>query len=113
LLNNKIIRSCCACLLVCLFAFSITPRKLVHDLIANHKDGGGKLVTGAGDQLSTSTYHCSTDDLVVESPFVFTEISVPVASVISFPPEFTSILPEHRSIGAMPAGFLRGPPAVA
>jgi hypothetical protein len=69
--------------LLLVFAFSITPKRILHDLFANHVDN----VPGKN---SNSTYHvidagfnCDNDHLVVESSFlgthtVFSILSIPV-----------------------------------
>jgi hypothetical protein len=52
-----------------LFSFCVTPKRFLHDLLANHKDAQ----TSAGfseNQIAASGYHCHIDDLVVVAPFL-------------------------------------------
>jgi len=52
-----------------LFSFCITPKRILHDLLANHKD----VQTTANlpiEQVAASGFHCHVDDLVVVEPFV-------------------------------------------
>jgi hypothetical protein len=52
-----------------LFSFCVTPKRFLHDLLANHKDAQ----TSASlheQQIAASGYHCHIDDLVVVAPFL-------------------------------------------
>jgi hypothetical protein len=52
-----------------LFSFCVTPKRFLHDLLANHKD----TQTSAGlpvEQVAASGFHCHVDDLVVVAPFL-------------------------------------------
>ena len=52
------------------FAFSITPRVVLHGWFASHKDAPGKKSSAGGEhQLAKSTYNCNCDNIVAESPF--------------------------------------------
>jgi hypothetical protein len=51
-----------------LFCFSITPKFLLHRLLANHKDSPISNSTKA--ELNPSGFHCDTENLVVEGPFL-------------------------------------------
>jgi hypothetical protein len=55
-----------------LFAFSITPKIVLHNLVANHKDGKTKtsLPDAYSTQLSKASFNCQCDNLISESPFV-------------------------------------------
>jgi hypothetical protein len=54
------------------FAFSITPKKVWHDLLANHKDLSTRnyQIGKRGDQVHKTVINCNCDQLVVESAFV-------------------------------------------
>lgn len=54
------------------FAFSITPKKVWHDLLANHKDLNTRnlIINTKGDEVHKSVINCNCDQLVVESAFV-------------------------------------------
>jgi hypothetical protein len=68
--KSGVIRNALAGLMVLLFAFSITPKILLHDLIADHKDRPIGTIDSKTRQFDASGYHCHCDDLVVESPFL-------------------------------------------
>jgi len=51
-----------------LFSFSITPKFLLHSILANHKDSPISKTTQA--ELSPSGFHCDVENLVVELPFL-------------------------------------------
>jgi hypothetical protein len=70
LLRNSIIRNLSAGLLLVLFAFCVTPKKIIHDLLADHKDAPFTLAGTAQQQFEYSGFRCNCDNLVVESPFV-------------------------------------------
>jgi hypothetical protein len=53
-----------------LFTFSITPRKDLHDFLANHRDTPVKTGFPGTTQLNTAGFHCNCETLVVESPFI-------------------------------------------
>lgn len=54
------------------FAFSITPKKVWHDLLANHKDLSSSYyqIGKKGDQVHKTVINCNCDQLVVESVFL-------------------------------------------
>jgi hypothetical protein len=66
---NNYIRRFLAAFFLLLFAFCVTPKRFLHDLMANHKDAqtGTRLPFA---QVASSGYHCHTDDLVVVAPFL-------------------------------------------
>lgn len=94
-----------------LFAFAITPKLTLHNLVANHKDGRTKtsLPDASTTQLSTASYNCQCDNPVTESPFI-ANIQVPD---ISKPAFYTDILDIYSvsqyTIDHFCSG-LRGPP---
>ncbi|MDP4147919.1 MAG: hypothetical protein Q8927_03260 [Bacteroidota bacterium] len=53
-----------------LFAFSMTPKRPLHDLLANHRDVPVKSFGGKIKQLSKSGFNCRCESLVVESSFI-------------------------------------------
>jgi hypothetical protein len=62
-------------IMILLFALSITPKIMLHDLIANHKDASPSSF-GSNAQLTASGLHCDVENLVVEGPFLFGNITV-------------------------------------
>lgn len=69
------------------FAFSITPKKVWHDLLANHKDltASNYQISKKGDQVHKTVINCNCDQLVVESAFVarpsIYSIEVPIIEI--------------------------------
>ena len=112
LYKNSYIRSIVACLLLVLFAFSITPRNILHDLFANHTDEVVISKKSNSQAVKTFDYLCKCDNLVVESPFI--------ESVQHFDFSINAPFPQHRILTSY--FFLstryfffehRGPPAIA
>src|ERR1700731_2549167 len=95
-----------------LFAFSVTPRKLLHDVFANHKDGYSNLSGTPGlPQVSSTVFNCQCDNLVAESPFIDDSSPIEIFTPGLFA-EYKSGL--VTSIHAEQQFFfgLRGPPAI-
>ncbi len=69
------IRQIVSFLLLGVFAFSITPKKVLHNWIANHTDQAFALANVYSAKnpgttaLKVAGFHCNTDNLVTESPF--------------------------------------------
>jgi hypothetical protein len=96
-------------LLLALFTFSITPRQVLHDILANHTDAVETVPKGQS-AIAKKSFSCDRLNLVAESPFTGEDAPAP------------TVLPRHitgyvqlagqsitiRSIN-LPA--LRGPPA--
>lgn len=55
--------------LLLVFSISITPKKYLHDAIANHKDKTALTAVGNDAQLTHTGFVCKCDNLVAESPF--------------------------------------------
>jgi|SRR4051812_26031457 len=55
-----------------IFSFSITPKKFLHDAIANHKDKAVIVSDGHTPQFSHTGFVCKCDNQVAESPFTDT-----------------------------------------
>ena len=93
------------------FAVSITPTIIFHDLFANHTDTVTKTTNANQDQVGKKLFNCHCDNIVAESPFTETAaITIQPANQYftiaktDKPVEFSS--PQHIS------KFLRGPPVV-
>lgn len=69
---SSTIRSVLAGFFLVLFAFTITPKKILHYLVANHNDGRAIALVHDVDatNLAKSTFNCQTDSPISESPFV-------------------------------------------
>jgi len=97
--------------LLVLFAFSITPKKVLHDLVANHRDSHSKTCAdNSTTKIVKAGYNCNTEDLVAESPFI--ENSCPTE--LPEPPSLSLIFsdrPENFYYFHQLFAELRGPPA--
>ena len=67
-------RPICAGALLIVFLLGITPKRVLHDVVANHKDAICNEIeknnTAQNASFSNSGYHCCVDDLVVEGLFL-------------------------------------------
>lgn len=69
--QNIYIRKLFAALFLLIFAFCITPTKILHSLFANHQDANIKYKKVSDIPiLSVAVFNCQCDNLVVESPFI-------------------------------------------
>jgi hypothetical protein len=68
--KNFIIRQISTVFILAVFAFSITPKIILHDAVAHHKDTPFKSNAEKNPQIYTAGFNCIIDNLVVESPFV-------------------------------------------
>ena len=82
--QSKFIRTVLAVLMLMVFAFSVTPKILLHNLVANHKDSEIKSNFSNEEQFSKSGFNCNCDNLVVESPFVNDFIPVHLSAAKQF-----------------------------
>jgi hypothetical protein len=106
-MRKPIIRKFSAGFLLILFAFCVTPKKVLHDLVAHHRDGA--LAGSMKSQFLHAGYHCHFDDLVVDSPFV-TEISPFEIKIFSVPlPYVVEPIPAVH-VNSLFSRVLRGPP---
>ncbi|MES2372310.1 MAG: hypothetical protein V4557_07010 [Bacteroidota bacterium] len=94
-----------------LFAYSITPKIVLHNLVANHKDGKTKasLPDRYSTQLSKSSFNCQCDNLISESPFVDEVPSSFVLLKISFA-AYKNVFVEEVHSTQRYCSALRGPP---
>lgn len=76
--SRPTIKTLSALLLLLVFAFSITPKKTWHDLIATHQDVNQPTYddSAKGEQVHKSVIHCSCDLQVAESPFITVHIGL-------------------------------------
>jgi hypothetical protein len=92
-----------------LFAFSITPKKILHDLVADHKDTPVKTSDSKTPQFDVSGFRCNCDNLVVESPFLNEgpALEIILTSFYFTPPVETD---NNLSVVHLYYATLRGPP---
>jgi hypothetical protein len=69
LVQKSIIQQLLAGFMLLVFSFSITPKKFLHNAIADHKDKVTVAGTGNNSRLSHAGFICKCDNLVAESPF--------------------------------------------
>jgi hypothetical protein len=67
--QSSTIRKISAAFFLLLFSFCVTPKRFLHDMLANHKDAQ-PFASVPLQQISQSGFRCQTDDLVVEAPFL-------------------------------------------
>ena len=91
-----------------LFCFSVTPKFLLHRLLANHKDSPVSNSTKA--QLASSGFHCDIENLVVEAPFVPVSTNVTLHIPVIFA-DYLDKLSYNFICRKNVVSCLRGPPA--
>ncbi|MDE3251183.1 MAG: hypothetical protein KGO92_00160 [Bacteroidota bacterium] len=102
-----------AAICMVLFAFGITPKLTLHNLVANHRDGRTKtsLPDPNTTQLSTASYNCQCDNPVTESPF-FPADQIHCQLPDNSYPVFTCTFAQAIFAADFPIETLRGPPVV-
>lgn len=108
----SILRRFLAGFLLLLFAFSITPKKVLHDWMVSHTDGLGAAPQSELVQVSKAGFNCDCQQLVAESPF----LSDSQAIDLNLSREYFTVprayyCPVHTI--AFFSHSLRGPPAVS
>ncbi len=110
-MHSKIIQKVISGLLIFLFALSITPKSVLHDLIANHRDTSSVSSNVKGYQVSKAGFNCHFENLVVESPFITSSPAIECSGPFSF-----SILQNDITENFFTQYYffseLRGPPAL-
>lgn len=112
LLKNQIIRKSSALFLLVLISLATTPKLLLHNIFANHKDSSFQLGKEGHAKLTNTVINCHAQDLVVEAPFInhsITELSTPG---VSFKLPFSETVASLLSLTEF-YFELRGPPAIA
>jgi hypothetical protein len=109
---HPILRRSLAGVLLVLFAFSIMPRKALHDWIVSHTDGVTAVAKSETVQVGKAGFNCAIQNLVAESPFTADGQSI----------DFVLPLVHHAMPGSLPSQIvasslffysLRGPPAIS
>ena len=109
LIHHRTIRSILAGGLLALFALAITPKIALHALVAHHTDTHLWLDYGQADQVNKAGFHCATDNLVVELPFLHYSPALQTGRKPSWP-VYRPVGPEEPVIAEHPLYGLRGPP---
>jgi hypothetical protein len=107
--KNYIIRNVLATLMLAVLAFSVTPKILLHNLVADHKDTPIKSNCSNQEQFSKAGFNCNCDNLVVESPFVNDFIPVDLSIAKQFVQQQTFFKNNFHSLHYF-YFELRGPP---
>ena len=94
--------------LLILFAFSITPKIYLHDVIATHKDSSFNISEKA-TQVSKKGIHCDCNSLVVISPFLSESNSVQLTPLSFFVDNNCKVNKCFYSVDVY-VSSLRGPP---
>lgn len=110
--NNSVIRYLLGVLMLFLFGFSVTPKKILHDIFANHKDNAHRTDEVSFQQLNQTRFNCDTDNLVVESAFTEHDYSIDIAAPVAVAIR-QSIACYHFYSSSLFFFELRGPPAFA
>ena len=110
--GNNIIRKLSAGFLLLLFALCITPKKTLHDLIADHKDAPFASEGTAQQHISTSGFRCNCDDLVVESPFISDFIPIEIITIAAYSSHVAAPADDFRFLHHF-YYELRGPPCIS
>ncbi|NML20601.1 hypothetical protein HHL16_06935 [Pseudoflavitalea sp. G-6-1-2] len=98
--------------LVLLFALSITPKKVLHDLLVDHQDDIAYHLKSA-PLIIKSGFHCDTENQVAESPFTTTAtVILPQPALITFITHNEKPVVGLHAVSAFHYS-LRGPPATA
>jgi len=96
-----------------LFAYGITPKITLHNLVAAHKDGRTKtsLPDPFSTQLGTASFNCQTDNLIIESPFAAEVTPLVVIPPVPLYPAFCDRFVADVYSFPVFSYSLRGPPA--
>ena len=94
------------------FAFSITPQKSIHDIVAKHVDPSTCNVHHKApiEQVEKSSIHCSFDQLVATTPFIHYcfSITIPTPQVAAVRNTTLAIIYDYSIANSNES---RGPPA--
>jgi len=82
MLQHKIFKQFLALAMLVVFAFSITPQKSIHDLVAKHIDPNSCSVHKdlPIEQIEKTELHCTFDFQVATTPFVDYDFSIELAT---------------------------------
>ena len=111
MLFNKTFKQFLALAMLVVFAFSITPQKSIHDLVAKHIDPNSCSVHKdlPIEQIEKTELHCTFDFQVATTPFVDYDFSIEIDLPVIAQPCNTQFLAspiEHIAI----ISDSRGPP---
>lgn len=99
-------------MMLIVFAFSVTPKKILHDLVANHTDKSIGSATSPVTKISTNGFVCKCDNLVAESPFTEGTQEFVLPAIRVFDVRQAGVLYHFYATDRF-FFSLRGPPAMA
>lgn len=87
MLFKKTLKQFLALVMLVVFAFSITPQKSIHDLVAKHIDPTSCSVHKdlPIEQIEKAELHCTFDFQVATTPFVEYDFSIDIKAPIAAP----------------------------
>ena len=97
--------------MLAVFAFSVTPKILLHDLVADHKDSPRSHNNSKEQQFSKKGFNCNCDNLVVESPFLINYTEIDITTTQKFSEQQVEYTNDFHSLDYF-YFELRGPPAI-
>lgn len=92
-------------------AFSITPKKFLHDLVADHQDDITIAINDGHDHIDHHGFNCNCDNLVATSPFTEHTNNIQFYTPAFFGGYTAACSPDIKNI-THPFFALRGPPAL-
>jgi hypothetical protein len=108
--NSDSLRRFLAAVILRLFSFCVTPKRMLHDMLANHRDVQTSPLLPV-EQIAASGFHCQIDDLVVVAPFL-PDIQMTVAVEITSTPIIFSEPANNYFPAYASCTVGRGPPAI-
>ena len=107
--GSLIIQKPLAFVALLLFLFSATPKKFLHDLVADHQDFYAAL-PGDDPGISNSGFDCHIHDLVVSTPFLIANSFSETGTGVAYPLH-TERSFDHYTLPTRITEDSRGPPA--
>jgi hypothetical protein len=111
-IQHSILRRSLAGILLMLFAFSIMPKKILHDWIVSHTDGVSATAKSEVAQVGKAGFNCNCQNLVAESPFTADNQCIDFALHLSHATR-PGTSPSQVYTADLFFYSLRGPPAIS
>jgi hypothetical protein len=93
-----------------IFAFSVTPKKILHDVFANHDDPVAAYSKSLSFQLSNAGITCKCENIFAQSIFTYSEHSFEISPLTLFRDEDKTFVATFYSSTCF-FFELRGPPS--
>lgn len=106
------IRLFSAVVIMLVFSLSITPKKFLHDLVADHQDDVSIAINDGHDHIDHHGFNCNCDNLVATSPFAEHTETLAFNTPVYFK-EYSSTTPSGIKSITHSFSALRGPPSLA